>query len=55
MRYYELKVVIREGSDEFWEALEAENKSGVDDIQYAVRELLADWDAEVTVAVFNHD
>lgn len=42
MKIYTLLVTIKEGSDEFWEDLEKEGKSGCDEILQAVRNALSD-------------
>ena len=40
MKKYKIEVVITEGCDEFWEELESENKSGVDEIETMVSDAL---------------
>jgi len=41
-RTYALRVFIREGSDEFWDKIREEGKTGCDDVLKEVRETLAD-------------
>lgn len=47
MKQYEFKVTLREGNDEFWEGLEAERLTGIDDVLQMLREALVDFDADV--------
>lgn len=56
MKRYELKVVVREGYDEFWEkATDSGEKSGVDDVLEAIRAELENWECEVTVVAYYAD
>lgn len=40
MKTYTFKVVIREGSDEFWESLQ--DKTGCDEVHKLIKELICD-------------
>ena len=50
MKRYEIKVVIEEGSDEFWEGIG--DKTGADEVLDVVREALAPFDAKVKITKF---
>ena len=55
MKQYTLTVTITEGSDEFWEEISNERKSGCDEVTEAVRDALsaAGWsDADVELSAF---
>jgi hypothetical protein len=47
MKQYEFKVTLREGNDEFWEALEEKRLTGIDDVLEMLREALENFDADV--------
>lgn len=58
MRRYEFKVVIFEGSDEFWESIK--DKTGCDEVKVCVVEALdangfCEPETEVTLTAFNND
>lgn len=40
MKKYTFKIVVHEGSDEFWEELEAKKKTGCDEVYQEIKELL---------------
>lgn len=53
MKQYEFKVTLREGNDEFWESLDDEKLTGVDDVLKMLREALVDFDVDVDFVAFS--
>ncbi len=47
MKRYTIQVTIEEGSDEFWEEVTADGKTGCDELLEAIRQELFNWSAEV--------
>lgn len=52
MKTYVLKIVIEEGSDEFWEELDEKKSTGCDEILREIDSLLSPWDAKVTLTKY---
>ena len=51
VKRFTIEVVIEEGNDEFWEGLEEEGKSGVDDIVESIKVQIRStgfYDAKIT-------
>ena len=40
MKRYVFKIIIEEGNDEFWEGLEIDDRTGVDDLKIMITECL---------------
>jgi len=54
MKTFTFTVVIKEGCDEFWEALEKHPDKGMEELTACVKEFFEDWDADVTLTRFNY-
>lgn len=57
MKKYVFEIVITEGSDEFWEELQAEGKSGCDELTEMLKESipLNTYDPEITLKAYTND
>ncbi len=47
MKKYTIEVIVTEQSDEFWEEVTADGKTGCDDVLEAIKNELINWNVEV--------
>jgi hypothetical protein len=55
MKRYTFSIVIEEGYNEFWEALDAEQISGCDDVLDEVNKALNEYGIEATVKLTHYE
>ena len=52
--YYKFEIVVTEGSDEFWEELTANGKSGCDEVKAQIEEALVEQYIDITIELVEY-